>query len=799
MNLFELYAKIALDTSEYEAGVNKVEASAGGLAFSIDRSMSSAKSAQSAMERLGESQQSQGAEADKAKKKTDKYGDAMEELGESADEAKEGEGDLEKEVRNQAKEAQNAEKKNKKLKDSHKEQGDEAEKAAEKTRKLGEALKNGLAVGAKVIGAGIAAAASTVTLLTKSAIESYASFEQLKGGVETLFGTGGKTLEEYAKTAGKTAEEVRGQYNTLNIAEQEVFNNAADAYKSVGLSANEYMETVTGFAASLTSSLGGDTVTAAQKADQALRDMSDNSAKLGTSMESIQNAYGGFAKQNYTMLDNLKLGYGGTKEEMERLLADAQKLSGIEYDISSYADIIDAIHVVQDNMGITGTTAREAATTIQGSLAMTKAAWRNLMTGLADETADFPTLISNVVDSASTSFGLLAPRVTTALNGISQLVGQLVPVIVEQIPPIIEGVAPGLFQAATGLFAGLLEGLMAAIPSLMPVATSLITDLVGYLISALPQLLSAGGQIILTLVKGVATALPEMLAKFSEMIAQIAPMLTDPSFVGQIVQAGYDILSSLISGIAEALPTLIKSAYEIILGLALALTDPANLSSLIDSAIDLVMALVDGVVSAMPVLISQAPMIIQNLVTGIVQNLPKLLEAGISLPIEMIKGIAENFPAVIAAGGEIIGMLLEGIVDLIGGLFGIGEDTIEEFKNGIKSAWNGLVSWFSNLWDNLFGNRKVGVTVEGNASGADGSHANGLSYVPYNGYMAELHRGEMVVPAGQAEELRSGGSGSTDALLRQILTAIEDGNDKDTVLKINNREFGRAVRGVVGV
>lgn len=799
MNLFELYAKIALDTSEYEAGVNKVEASAGGLAASIDKSMSSARSAQSAMERLGDSQQSQGEEADKATKKTDKYGDAMEELGESADEAKEGEGDLGKEVRSQAKEAQNAEKKNKKLKDSHKEQGDEAEKAAEKTRKLGEALKNGLAVGAKVIGAGITAAASAVTMLTKSAIESYASYEQLKGGVETLFGTGGKSLDEYAKSAGKTVDEVRGEYNTLNIAEQEVFNNAADAYKNVGLSANEYMETVTGFAASLTSSLSGDTVTAAQKADQALRDMSDNANKMGTSMESIQNAYGGFAKQNYTMLDNLKLGYGGTKEEMERLLADAQKLSGIEYDISSYADIIDAIHVVQDEMGITGTTEREAATTIQGSLSMTKAAWQNLMTGLADESADFPTLISNVVESASTSFGLLAPRVTTALNGISQLVGQLVPVIVEQIPPIIESVAPGLFQAATGLFAGLLEGLMAAIPSLMPVATSLITDLAGYLISALPQLLSAGGQIILALVQGVATALPEMMTQFNEMIAQIVPMFTDPSFIEQIIQAGYDILTGLISGINESLPTLITAAVQILLSLAIALTDPANLAALIDAAIEMIVAIVEGLMSAIPLLISQAPLIITNLIQVLAQNLPKLLEEGGNLLKEIIKGIVESLPDIIKAGGDIIGALLEGIVDLIGGLFGIGEDVIEEFKSGIKNAWDGLVSWFSGLWDGLFGNRKVGVTVEGSASGADGSHANGLSYVPYNGYMAELHRGEMVVPAGQAEELRNGGSGSTDALLRQILTAIEDGNDKGAVIKINNREFGRAVRGAVGV
>ena len=239
---------------------------------------------------------------------------------------------------------------------------DEAEKAGDGMNDLGddvekaggkfEGFKNVASASLKVVAAGIAAAAAGAVALTKSAISAYADYEQLTGGVETLFGTGGKSLEEYAASVGKTVDEARGEYTKLEQAQKEVLNNADNAYKTAGMSANEYMETVTSFSASLISSLDGDTAKAAKVADMAITDMSDNANKMGTDIESIQNAYQGFAKQNYTMLDNLKLGYGGTKEEMERLLEDAEKISGIEYDISSLDDVYNAIHVVQEEMGM---------------------------------------------------------------------------------------------------------------------------------------------------------------------------------------------------------------------------------------------------------------------------------------------------------------------------------------------------------------------------------------------------------------------------------------------------------------
>lgn len=253
----------------------------------------------------------------------------------------------------------------------------------------------------KIKGALTAAAiAKAIGDIAKASISAYADYEQMVGGVETLFGTNGKSLEEYAADAGKTVDQISDKYNSLVNAQSIVFDNAKKAYKTAGVSATQYMDTATSFAASLISGLKGDTETAAQLVDLAILDMSDNANKMGTDMASIQNAYQGFAKQNYTMLDNLKLGYGGTQSEMKRLLRDAQKLSGQKYNIKNLNDIIEAIHVIQDEMEITGTTQKEATETISGSWNATKAAWDNLLTGLADGNADIDSLVKGLGESA---------------------------------------------------------------------------------------------------------------------------------------------------------------------------------------------------------------------------------------------------------------------------------------------------------------------------------------------------------------------------------------------------------------
>lgn len=295
------------------------------------------------------------------------------------------------------------------------------DEASENVETLSGKFKNGLAAAAKVGAAAVSAAATGIAVLTKKALNNYAEYEQLVGGVDTLFKDSSAKVQEYA----------------------------ANAYKTAGLSANEYMDTVTSFSASLLQSLGGDTEAAADMANVAITDMSDNANKMGTDMASIQNAYQGFAKQNYTMLDNLKLGYGGTKEEMQRLIDDANALNAAQgkytnYSIESYADIVSAIHDVQVEMGIYGTTADEASTTIQGSVSSMKAAWSNLLTGIADDNADFKTLIEQFVDSLVTVGENIIPRINIIIQGLTQLITEAsqtiipmaVQILLENLPSI---------------------------------------------------------------------------------------------------------------------------------------------------------------------------------------------------------------------------------------------------------------------------------------------------------------------------------------------------------------------------
>ena len=267
------------------------------------------------------------------------------------------------------------------------------------------------------------------------------------------------------------------------------------------------METVTGFSASLLQSLGGDTQKAAEIGDMAVSDMADNANKFGTSMDLIQNAYQGFAKQNYTMLDNLKLGYGGTKEEMQRLLVDAEKISGIHYDISSLSDVYNAIHVVQQKMGVTGTTAQEAAKTISGSANATKSAWQNVLTAIGTG-ADLTPLINNLVDSLGNLVNNLSPVVKNVVKGLGTLAAGLlttvVPNLIQTIPPLIAESVPLL----TAALQNALDAVLAVLPSVIDALSGLIPQIVGMLISMLPKLIEVGMKMLVSLVDGITRALP---------------------------------------------------------------------------------------------------------------------------------------------------------------------------------------------------------------------------------------------------------------------------------------------------
>lgn len=357
--------------------------------------------------------------------------------------------------------------------------------ATNSASKMSSVMK-GIGSSAIKVGKGLAvagaAAATAVTALVSKSVGAFSDYEQLTGGVETLFGAGGRSVEEYAQSVGKSVSDIQGKYDSLMSAQNAVLENANKAYMTAGMSANEYMDTVTGFSASLISSLGGDTNKAADYANSALVDMSDNANKMGTDMESIKNAYQGFAKQNYTMLDNLKLGYGGTQEEMKRLLSDAEKLTGQRYDISSFADITQAIHAIQTQMDITGTTAKEASTTISGSWGSLKAAFENTLVGLTTGGEMFDQSLDALVDSAKTFGQNVIPAITGALSGVGSLIESLAPVIVAELPSMVSDILPHLVSATKSLVTGLISQLPAlgkAVLDAIPSIFDGMTDVIG--------------------------------------------------------------------------------------------------------------------------------------------------------------------------------------------------------------------------------------------------------------------------------------------------------------------------------
>lgn len=447
----------------------------------------------------------------------------------------------------------------------------------------------------KVTAAAVAAGAGVVTAITKQAIDSYANYEQLVGGVETLFGD----------------------------SAQKVIDNAGKAFQTAGMSANEYMETVTGFSASLLQSLGGDTKAATDMADLAVRDMSDNANKMGTDMGRITDAYQGFAKQNYTMLDNLKLGYGGTKTEMERLVADAERLDSSFQATRdengkltlSFADVVEAIHVVQTNMGITGTTALEASTTISGSINSMKAAWRNLITGIADENANFGQLVDNfittLVGDGSGQGGVinnLIPRIQQTLAGVTKLV-------------------------------------TAASEQLLPIVVSTI-------ITNLPALIQAGLQIVTTLTGAIIDNLPALIDAAIQIIQMITTTIATPENLFKLIDAGLQIILSLADALIDALPQIIPAVIEIVLAIVEKLTEPGTLVQLIDAALRIAIAIGEGLIRAIPEIVKAIPQIIANIAESILAGREKIRETGKELLSRAKDGFSQALPGLVEKANE---------------------------------------------------------------------------------------------------------------------------------------------------
>ena len=404
----------------------------------------------------------------------------------------------------------------------------------------------------KAAAGAMAAGATAAAALAKQALSSYATYEQAIGGVETLYKTSADTVIRYAE----------------------------NAYKTAGMSANDYMNTVTSFAASLVSSLGGDTAQAAELANMAITDMADNANKMGTAMQSIQDAYQGFAKQNYTMLDNLKLGYGGTQAEMQRLLQDAQALSGTHFELGNYADMVQAIHIIQTEMGITGTTAQEAATTIEGSVASLKAAWSNLLTGIADDSANVAALVDTLAETFATAAGNILPRLVQIFEGMGDAVTAAAPAIAAQIPPMVESLLPSFLTAATALAASI----AAQLPSILEAVVTSVTQVMA----------DTGAQAAYQLVTGFSAQLPTLITAGLNGLASFGDYLT--ANADTLVGVGVKLLSGLVEGIRDGLPNLLFSAAKLLTAFGKAIID--HLDEIEQLGVDLIDAIIEGIANA---------------------------------------------------------------------------------------------------------------------------------------------------------------------------------------------------------
>lgn len=558
-----------------------------------------------------------------------------------------------------------------------KEESGKIEKAVNKTGEIASKVGKAAIIGAT-------AAATAIGTITKFVVQHYAEYEQLVGGVETLFGAQGLSLKKYAQSIGQTVEQARGKYDQLIQAQTEVMNNAKVAYKTAGMSANDYMNTITSFAAALKQSTANETE-AAKVANMAVIDMADNANKMGTNMEDIQNAYQGFSKQNYTMLDNLKLGYSGTKSEMERLLQDAEKLTGVHYDINNLSDVYNAIHEIQKNLGITGTTAKEAMKTIDGAMKMTKASWDNLLTGLADPKQAVGPLISEFAKS----LGILAKNVTPKIKEVFDALPNALIQITPQLMNMIIDLAPSLILAAINLVAGLIGALPGIISPIFSQLSSLIgsgmIDKIGQSISSnMPTLISKG---------------LDMLLQFSQAILTNLPV-----FVGM----GMKLIFYLVQGLMSSLPTLISKVPTIIANLADAFSNSAQ--TIFAWGVKIITEIIKGLVMSIPSLIANIPKIIYAIFA--VWNAINWWNLGKGL----INGIKNGITSM---GGSLTSTaknLFESLKNSVSNIFNNIKKVIEspifgaktkvlaiigELQNGVRVGFNFIKSHASSVWNGI--------------------------------------------------------------------------------------------------
>ena len=513
---------------------------------------------------------------------------------------------------------------------------------------FGSTIKKGFALAAKAGIATISAASAGIGAIVKSSASAYADYEQNVGGVETLFKDNADTIVKYA----------------------------SEAYKTAGISANDYMQNVTSFSASLLQGLGGDTAQAAEIANEAMVDMSDNANKMGTDISSIQNAYQGFAKQNYTMLDNLKLGYGGTQAEMARLindsgvLGDSIKVDEKTVNSVSFDKMIEAIHKVQTDLDITGTTSKEAATTVSGSLGSVKAAWANLMAGMGDKNADLKNLIKEMVSTVKTFAKNIMPVIKQALSGVTTLISELAPDIAAELPQLVSDLLPQLIEAGTQIFQALVKGISDNIGTITQAAITAITTIATALIQNTGPLVQSLATIITTIAQALPTILPDLINAIVEQIPTVIQAVIDcmPAIIDGTIQ----IVTAIAEALVDNIDLIIDGAVQIIDALTMSLSDSDTAAKLAQSALE----------------------IIGTLTMELLKNLPDILADGILIAVELIKGIAQGMVDYFAPVSDALSDMLIDLTDWFSRKWNDfkewGSDMIQAFIYGIKEKWQSL-------------------------------------------------------------------------------------------------------------
>lgn len=674
-----------------------------------------------------------------------------------------------------------------------------------------------MVMAAKAVGSALSGAVSGISKLIGSSVDAFSSFQQLQGGVETIFGAGGKSFEDwsdtfkessdsmqdYIETAKKvwngdfgvgterrdllaaagydpdtiqqmvdnlvhgidvatnvsaetisaniqTAEE---KYESLTRAQNNVMQNARKAFKTTGLSANEYMNTVTTFSASLIQGLKGDTEKASMYADRAMRDMSDNANKMGTDMGAIMNAYQGFSKQNYTMLDNLKLGYGGTKTEMERLIQDAAKLTdvqeklGITVDANSmsFDNIVNAISVVQENMGITGTTAKEAATTIEGSTKMMKASWQNMLTAMVTGGDWFDSSINDLVESVFTFAHNVIPAIEGAMHGVASLISKLAPLIASELPAFIDDMLPEFINAISVIIGGIIDALpslISALGNIMPILTenisNLIPSIIDLILEGVPLLIEAGITLLTGLVSGITdnieTIIPQLTQGIIDMVDHIGQIVSSGG-VG-LASAGLALLSGLANALVDAVPNVLTQITQLVQDLTASIGNIAGGESenLLTTATTILKNLVDGLMESIPTLVPQLTEAVATFITQFASlvsaNTTDFTNSAISILSSLVTSLGESgtIASVMTDITTAVMAIIEAIIDILLNLdvttfANACVSIVTQLADGIVSAVGvitaklpelitKIIEWFTNP-SNLLGIAEAALTLFG--------------------------------------------------------------------------------------